>query len=566
MSAREFVEAEQRIRTLTTILERMKWQSPPTSEHKAVPPFLQYLSTLLTCGDKHDRDAAKVVAVTGSFLPSGRVQTLVVAQNPFKSSPVSELSIQMARKADDPFWDVADVGLNVTSLQDHITDLWTALASYNPEARDAKDKFTSLALFVVARSFRKLRSRFLGDKRLFGGHRLFEKIEEWQPNRPELEPRWIVIPSWLDNLLAESPKIEKQELNLNGRTVVQWKLSDETKTEWAMILASMLRQLDGAIQKVMYARQKKTTQNILTEEERTAITELHTWCHYLYHFVHWKEGVVKILLTKTSLADTLSTSMQITTTGDETEELADLRREPNEAAGAQVLRYLRAVVAWHAALDKLCVMPFIKQVVEDLVIGVVEVPPCNTTILPREAISREHHRRFSGEAEDDTAIEGVLARYYPSEFTGTIHAEATLMGLLAYAHDNQRCNYGGEIQNVALLEQILAPANKAIAAGKKCCWCCARLATHLGRHLDTDFKLLGTHGILFAWSPPTVGVDVAVLRNLETDLWTELHNALSEAVPLTLSRQSSASSADAVNPDTLLPAKMPMWSQSKHTL
>ncbi|KIJ13056.1 hypothetical protein PAXINDRAFT_156651 [Paxillus involutus ATCC 200175] len=552
MSTHEFVEVEQRIRTLTTILEKMKWQSPPTSEHKGVPPFLQCLATLLTCsGDEPDGDAMKVVAVTGSFLPNGRVQALIATHDPFKPSPVSTLSVTMMHKGDKPFRDV-----------DHIVDLWTVLASYDPQARDAKDKFTSLALFVVARSFRKLRSRFLQDKRIFGGRRLFEKIEEWQPDRPELEPRWIVVPSWLDNLLAESPKIEKQEFDVNGKTVVQWKLSDETKTEWAMVLASMLRQLDGAIEKTMDAGQKKTTQNVVTEEERTAITELHIWCHYLYHFVQWKEGVVKILLTKTSLADTLGTSMEFVTTGDDTEEPADLRREPNEAAGAHVLRYLRTVVAWHAALNKLCAMPFIKQVVEGLVIGVVEAPPCNATILPREVISREYHRRFSVEDEDATAIEGVLERYYPSEFTGTIHAEATLVGLLAYAH-GQRWNYGGEIQDVASLEQILAPANKAIATGKKCCWCCARLAIHLGRHLDTDFKLPGTHGVLFGWSPPTVGVDVAVLQDLETDLWTELHNALSEAVPSTLSHQSSASSADAVNPDTLLPAKMPMRSRSK---
>ncbi|KIJ13037.1 hypothetical protein PAXINDRAFT_14081 [Paxillus involutus ATCC 200175] len=143
----------------------MKRQGLPTSEHKGVPPFLQCLATLLTCGgDERDGDVMRVVAVTGSFLPNGRVQTLTAAHDPFKPSPVSTLSVTMMHKADKSLQDVVDGNPNVTSLQDHIADLGTALTSYDPQARDAKDKFTSLALFVVARSFRKLRSRFLQDK------------------------------------------------------------------------------------------------------------------------------------------------------------------------------------------------------------------------------------------------------------------------------------------------------------------------------------------------------------------------------------------------------------------
>jgi hypothetical protein len=70
-----------------------------------------------------------------------------------------------------------------------------------------------------------------------------------------------------------------------------------------------------------------------------------------------------------------------------------------------------------------------------------------------------------------------------------------------------------------------------IAAGKKCCWCCDRLAHHLGKHLQVEFKLLGTHGVLHAWSPPTIGIDVSVLEALENDLWNELNSTLISRAP-----------------------------------
>lgn len=82
-----------------------------------------------------------------------------------------------------------------------------------------------------------------------------------------------------------------------------------------------------------------------------------------------------------------------------------------------------------------------------------------------------------------------------------------------------------------------ATFEKAIAVGKKCCWCCNRLGSRLG-----DIKLPGSHGVLYSWTPPRVGVDITVLRALEDDLWTELKAAVGDTMFRVHSRQSSGSS------------------------
>ena len=79
------------------------------------------------------------------------------------------------------------------------------------------------------------------------------------------------------------------------------------------------------------------------------------------------------------------------------------------------------------------------------------------------------------------------------------------------------------------------PFEKAIAVGRRCCWCCEKLG-----NLSGDIKLSGSHGKLYAWSPPQVGVDMNVLKDLEDALWDELNAATClwdiEDHPLVLSR------------------------------
>ena len=79
--------------------------------------------------------------------------------------------------------------------------------------------------------------------------------------------------------------------------VIQWEFSTATLRSWAMLLATILKRLEIAIDKTKDARKMN-----LTVKETEGFQDIHRWCYCLYMCVHWKEGVIKTLLTKTSLA------------------------------------------------------------------------------------------------------------------------------------------------------------------------------------------------------------------------------------------------------------------------
>ena len=64
--------------------------------------------------------------------------------------------------------------------------------------------------------------------------------------------------------------------------------------------------------------------------------------------------------------------------------------------------------------------------------------------------------------------------------------------------------------------------NPAIAAGKKC-WCCEKLSD-----LINPVSIPRSHGIIYPWCPPRIGIDLAVLEALEKQLWARLYEVLKE--------------------------------------
>jgi len=178
-------------------------------------------------------------------------------------------------------------------------------------------------------------------------------------------------------------------------------------------------------------------------------------------------------------------------------------------------------------------------------VGLVEVPLGGTSMLTIDELIEMYRSRDTADDDVEKRV-GALRKHYKSSFSGTVHAEASLMGFLTYEHYSERCKYGVQIEREGILGELLRhelDAVDAIAVSKNCCWCCDKLATHLQYRLDKRFELPRTHGLIFAWSPPAVGVDVQVLKVLEGDLWKELLEALAREVVPTISRQSSPSSS-----------------------
>jgi hypothetical protein len=71
-SKAEFIEVDNRIRSLTTILNNFNHRVSPSSDPNGHPSLLQHFANLLSTGHKNSPDAGKVVAVTGLLLPDGK--------------------------------------------------------------------------------------------------------------------------------------------------------------------------------------------------------------------------------------------------------------------------------------------------------------------------------------------------------------------------------------------------------------------------------------------------------------------------------------------------------------
>jgi len=134
-------------------------------------------------------------------------------------------------------------------------------------------------------------------------------------------------------------------------------------------------------------------------------------------------------------------------------DLAEMSRETNESDGHLVLRHLRAILSWSAALDSLASPKHLSIINGKLDIGLVEVPHPGRGIARIEDIIDEFFERFplrSVEESRRTQDTANLKRgwNWKHEFIGTTHAEASLMGLLAYFSEPdplRRVNYGNAL-------------------------------------------------------------------------------------------------------------------------
>ena len=138
-----------------------------------------------------------------------------------------------------------------------------------------------------------------------------------------------------------------------------------------------------------------------------------------------------------------------------------MRKESGERDGHQVLRHLRAIVAWHAAAASLLDKKY-RRIAQTLRVGLVEVAPSQPNLMTDEEVIQEFFRRRPASSpEARISIENIIRENYPKKkFTSTTHAEATLMGLLTYfSPGSPSVNYGDQIEDVSLrlLKEFIEP-------------------------------------------------------------------------------------------------------------
>jgi hypothetical protein len=137
-----------------------------------------------------------------------------------------------------------------------------------------------------------------------------------------------------------------------------------------------------------------------------------------------------------------------------------MSREPGERDGHLVLRHVRAMLAWSAALRSLTYDEHLSIINGELDIGLLQVPhDGRDDTAGIDVITNEFVRRFpiddSTKFQDTARLE--CAWNLRPEFTGTVHAEATLMGLLTYFSEpnpSSRVDYWNALQDSTIAEHM----------------------------------------------------------------------------------------------------------------
>ena len=150
-----------------------------------------------------------------------------------------------------------------------------------------------------------------------------------------------------------------------------------------------------------------------------------------------------------------------------------MRKESGERDGHQVLRHLRAIVAWHAAANSLLDKKY-RRIAQTLRVGLVEVAPSQPNLMTDEEVIQEFFRRRPASSPEARISIGNIIRenHTKKKFAGTTHAEATLIELLTYfSPGSPSVSYGDQIEDVSLrlLIEFIEPV----------CVCCCPFPAHI---------------------------------------------------------------------------------------
>src|SRR5260221_1309210 len=198
--------------------------------------------------------------------------------------------------------------------------------------------------------------------------------------------------------------------------------------------------------------------------------------------------------------------------------------EPGEDSFSIALRYLRNAVAWNSAisyiLNSVKVSPSLKDIALDFVVTPIAFPDTCAPgkYLVDNAITRML-QKLSLDSQSETAkslIEEFKSRLpLPVEFSGTVHSEASLMDLMVASMDEMIPLPNGMKQE----ELVTGDGVGVFGVGKKCCWCCSTLSRAIYLLQDSvDPEIPASHGLIFPWALPTIGISVAAAKFMENGL------------------------------------------------
>lgn len=267
-----------------------------------------------------------------------RFQTLVVTQNLYPRSSLTESKSEEVTKSRKSFQEI--VNSDDASLNEHISKIWTALASYE----SSRDNYIALSRFVINRCRRKLFTRIFLYQKKWRVH-VAQKLVDWTPVANELpETHWLDAPYWFSSIsLPPDKDVPKRKRGPPDNQVTQLEFSSNTVHLWAWFLGHLILMLENHA-----AEAQKMENEGDTVGFKTAMAQVSDCCAALYCFVSWGADVVKTLPTKTTLASNFN-GFTDGNGGDEdlydSDESDDLNPERYESSGGRVLRHLKGIVA-----------------------------------------------------------------------------------------------------------------------------------------------------------------------------------------------------------------------------
>ncbi|KAG1763187.1 hypothetical protein EDD22DRAFT_846599 [Suillus occidentalis] len=317
--------------------------------------------------------------------------------------------------------------MTTSPSDEHISEVWTALASYEP----SKDDYLALCRFIINCCRQKLSMR------------IFTYQKTWHtPAANELsETRWLDTPIWFSLIRLppdENVPTRKQEFH-----------------------AEEAQKMESDGESLGFKR---------------AIGKVSDCCGALYHYVSWSAGVVKTMLTKTTLAFKFN---GFTTGGDGDQDGED--------------KYTASLLT-----------PTYSKIIRSrLSFSLLEIPHASSDIANFDDICEAYLNAASSKpvvAYKD--LTKSILKPHPQTFTGTVHAETLLMGLLTYfSSSSNRVAFEmpPRDDHVVVPDKLLEPAITENVAGvvNAFAWSFCRPTT---RGLNFRVQMASfIHGVLLVW-------------------------------------------------------------------
>ncbi|KAG2014309.1 hypothetical protein CC2G_011137 [Coprinopsis cinerea AmutBmut pab1-1] len=362
------------------------------------------------------------------------------------------------------------------------------------------------------------------------GDAFYQYFWDWEPSQSDRVATRAVDAITIPSL---QPSASLHSAEGEGK----WEFSTRTLQTWARLLCQLIGELDEALDEVESSEESPGTS---TGWEDSTI-KVNEHCMALHTLL--REGVLETLLLRTSLGSFLEEKLRnccsaVSLPQHFIEDVTiDVQWQGNEARANQVLRFLEGLLSWHDAVHNLQknVGEIMSLPADKVNVAIVKQSAVAHDLLPLSQIcdfitgrrSDAQDSELFPSSEDAQGLLRSLCDYDEGKkFAGSVHPEATLLGLVTHWNTPHPVNYDAEINDVEELAMMLQKRDRFIAVGSsnQCCFCC-----HIvGRHKEEDVidAYPGTNGVIHPWTPPRVGVKLSILKDVEAFLWDQLESII----------------------------------------